>query len=300
MKIRRETAAALCFLLPSILGFALFTLWPVVATFLLSFTHWDILTPPQWAGWENFTALLGFHRNPRGWEANDPDFWAYLGNTLFLLLALPATMAGSLALALLLNRKLRFIHGYRLIFFLPSILSGVAIFYLWKWIYHPNYGMANALLAHAGIHGPKWLADTAWAKPSLIIMNVWLAAGGQGMLIYLAALQGVSSELLDAAKIDGANAWHRLRAVIWPSLAPVTFFIFVMGVIHGLQGGVEAAYVMTQGGPNGATTTLGYYIYQKAYEQFQMGYAAAIAWTLFVLVLAITLLNWRFGKKEAL
>lgn len=297
---RREGVAALAFLLPSFIGFLLFTLWPVVATFLLSFTSWDVLTPPRWVGWSNFENLLGFRHGAEGWSANDSEFWKYFGNTMFLLLSLPLTMICSLALALLLNRKIRFAYGYRLIFFLPSILAGIAIFYLWKWIYHPDYGLINAFLAHFHIVGPKWLADAQWAKPSLILMGVWLTAGGQSMLIYLAALQGIPADLYEAAKIDGANSWQRFRAVTWPALAPVTFFILVMGVINGLQGGVESAYVMTQGGPEGSTTTLGYYIYSKAYEQFQMGYAAAIAWILFVVVLGVTILNWRFGRKDAL
>jgi multiple sugar transport system permease protein len=209
-------------------------------------------------------------------------------------------MACSLYLAILLNQKIRFTYFYRLIFFLPGILAGVAMFYLWKWVYNPDYGLFNVILAHLGIEGPKWLTSVHWAKPAIIMMSLWLHAGGQGMLLYLAALQGVSPELYEAAEIDGANAWQKFRAVTWPSIAPVTFFIFVMGIIGGLQGGFEAAYILTGGGPDGSTTTIGYYIYTKAYEQFEMGYAAAVAWILFLLVLGVTLLNWRFGRNNTM
>jgi multiple sugar transport system permease protein len=297
MKNSRETKAALCFLLPNFIGFLIFTLWPVLASVLLSFTSWDLLTAPRWVGLDNFKELLGFRMDSAGLKANDPHFWKYLGNTFFLMIGLPLNMAGSLVLAVMLNQKIRFVYAYRLIFFFPSILAGVAIFYLWKWIYNPDYGMLNVILAHAGIAGPKWLTDIHWAKPALIFMGLWLHAGGQSMLLFLAALQGISPELYEAAEIDGANGWQRFWAITWPGIMPVTFFIFVMGVIGGLQGGVEAAYIMTGGGPAGATTTIGYYIYTTAYESFQMGYAAAIAWILFLLVLGLTLINWRFGNR---
>jgi len=295
---KKETLAAVCFLLPNILGFFLFTFWPVVAAFLLSFTQWDLLTPPHWTGLTNFSDLLGFSHSPEGWRASDPLFWKYLANTLFLMLGLPLTMAASLGLAIVLNKKLRFSYAYRLIFFLPSILSGVAIFYLWRWIYNPDYGLFNAALASVGISGPNWLTDVRWAKPALVIMSLWLGAGGTGMLLYLAALQAIPVDLYEAAEIDGAGKWAQFRAITWPGVMPVTFFILIMGVIAKLQGGFEMAYIMTQGGPFGATTTVGYYIYTMAYENFQMGYAAAIAWVLFVIIFAITALNWRFGSKN--
>lgn len=294
----KETTAAICFLLPNIVGFFLFTFWPVIAAFLLGFTHWDLLTAPRWIGLDNFSELLGFYHSPEGWRANDPDFWKFLGNTFYLMIGLPLTMAASLGLALVLNKKLKFTYAYRLVFFLPSILAGVAIFYLWRWIYNPDYGLFNAALGLVGIEGPAWLTDVRWAKPALIIMGLWLGAGGTSMILYLAALQGVSRELYEAAEIDGAGKWAQFLAITWPGVMPVTFFIFVMGIIGGLQGGFEMAYIMTQGGPFGATTTIGYYIYTMAYENFQMGYAAAIAWVLFVIIFAITVVNWRYGGKN--
>lgn len=287
------------FLLPNFLGFLLFTLWPILASFALSFCSWDLLTPIRFVGWSNFVNLLGFIHSERGWEALDANFWKFLWNTLFMMLNLPINMAGSLALAMLLNRKLAGSTIYRLIFHLPHIVAGVAVFYLWRWMFNADYGLINTCLARIGIIGPKWLTDAFWSKPALMLVSSWLSIGGTSMILYLAALQGVSKDLLEASEIDGANAWQRFRAVTWPAVQPVTFFILTLGLIHGFQSGFEMAYVMTGGGPYGETTTLGYYIYSKAYVHFQMGYASAIAWVLFFLVFLITLINWKFGPSRA-
>ena len=295
---RTHRRAALLFLLPNLTGFVLFTAWPVAAALILSFTSWDLITPPHWIGFGNFVDLLGFHHGAAGWTANDSRFWQYLGNTLFMMLALPLNMAGSLILALLLNRKLRGTYLYRLVFFFPSVLSGVAMYYLWRWLYNPDFGLINVLLAGLGVKGPNWLASVHWSKPALMIMGSWLAVGGTNMILYLAALQQVSPELHDAAQIDGANAWQRFRIVTWPSIMPVTFFIFTMGIIFGLQSGFDSAYIMTEGGPNGSTTTIGYYIYSLAYLNFKMGYASTVAWVLFALVLGMTIANWKRGGRD--
>lgn len=285
---------ALPFLLPNFLGFLFFLLGPIVGSLLLSFCSWDLLTPPRWIGAGNFVDLLGFHRETGGgWTANDPAFWKYLGNTFVLLLNLPLSMAGALGLALMLNRRIRGATFYRLVFYLPSIVSGVAIFYLWRWIFNPDEGLLNSMLGAVGVAGPKWLFDPAWAKPAILLMMFWLSVGGGAMVLYLAALQGVSRELLEAAAIDGAGRWRTFWVVTWPALRPVTFFILTTGLIHGLQTGGEIAYIMTNGGPAGATTTLGFYVFQKAYQQFEVGYAAAVAWMIFALVFGLTLLQWR-------
>jgi multiple sugar transport system permease protein len=301
MRTRRgpsDLRAGLAFLTPNFLGFLAFTAWPVGASLLLSFASWDLLTPPRWVGGANFVELLGFHRSPDGWMANDPKFWKYLGNTVFLLLALPINVMGSLLLATMLSQKLRFSYGYRLVFYLPHLVAGVAIFYLWRWIYNPHYGLMNAMLATVGIDGPNWLGGYHWAKPALMLMGIWTAVGGTNMVLYLAALTQVPADLYEAAEIDGAGTWSRFVHITWPSVKPVTFFIVTMGLIGGFQGGLEAAYIMTGGGPFGATTTLGFYIYERAYVAFQMGYASAVAWVLFFIVLMITLLHWRRSGRE--
>jgi len=292
-----ERRTAFWFLLPNITGFLLFTAWPVLAALLLSFSSWDLLTPPRWLGLGNFAQLLGFHATADGWVANDAEFWQYLGNTFFMLLNLPVNMAGSLLLAMALNRKLAGAYAYRLVFFLPSILAGIAIYYLWRWMYNPQFGLFNAVLSLIGIDGPNWLLHEGWSKPAIMFMQSWMAVGGTSMILYLAALQSVPRELYEAAEIDGAGAWARFRAVTWPGVRPVTFFILTMGIIHGLQHGVDAVYVMTHGGPYGASTNLGFYIYRKAFVEFQMGYAATIALVLFAIILGITLVNWKKGGR---
>jgi multiple sugar transport system permease protein len=234
-------------------------------------------------------------------------------------------IAGSLALALLLSQKLRGITLYRTFFYLPTFTNGVALMILWKALYNPNFGPINAALDAAfrtlhiaNVQAPDWLLSTKnlwglqveslrssasqWglgARDALIIMGVWTAIGGNNMLLYLAALTNVPPELTEAAQIDGAGRWATFRHVVWPQLAPTTFFIVVMSVIGALQGGFEQARVMTGGGPAGTTTTLSYYVYTKAFEEFQLGYASTIAWVLFSITLAMTLLNWRFGNPEA-
>jgi len=191
---------------------------------------------------------------------------------------------------------------FRTLFYLPTFTAGVALMILWTALYNPNTGPLNVTLSllfnalHIHATPPHWLGDVAWSKPAIIIMGVWTGIGGTNMLLYLAALSNLPKELLDAANVDGAGAWNRFRHVIWPQLAPTTFFISIMSIIGGLQGGFEQARVMTQGGPAGSTTTLSYYIYQKAFEDLDMGYAAAISWVLFLIVFVATAINWKFGK----
>jgi multiple sugar transport system permease protein len=194
--------------------------------------------------------------------------------------------------------------SFRTIFYLPQFTSGVAVFILWKSLYRPETGPINIGLESAftflGLHllPPSWLAEIAWAKPAMIFMGVWIFIGGQNMLLYLAALSNVSQDLLDAAEVDGAGRWQRFRHVTWPQLAPTTFFITVISIIGGLQGGFEQARVMTQGGPAGSTTTLSYYIYNKMFLDLDMGYAAAISWVLFAMIFVATAINWRFGRSQ--
>ena len=293
----REAANGYSFLIPNFLGFLLFTSGPVLFSLFLAFTDWDILTPMKWVGFENFYKLLLFHREGGSLIANDPLFWKYVGNTFFLMIGIPVGMAGSLFLAIVMNQRLKGVVFFRTIYFLPSLSIGVAMYMLWRWIYNPDFGLLNTLLANIGIDGPDWLSSTAWAKPALMIMGFWAGIGGYNMILYLAGLQGVDLELYEAADIDGASPWQKFCSVTWPMIGPTTFFIFVMSMIGGFQGGFEAAYIMTGGGPAGATTTISYYIYNNAYQWFKMGYAASIAWFLFILVFCITIFNWRVGGK---
>ena len=292
----KETIAAYGFLLPNLVGFLIFTSIPVLASLFLSFMQVDLISLPQvfrFVGLENFKRLF-----------MDPFFWKYCWNTLVLMTAIPFSIAGSLVLALALNQKLKGIVIFRTIYFLPSICSGVAIYVLWRWVYASDFGIFNTMIANLGealhlpLKGPNWLYDEAWAKPALIIMGIWQSVGGYNMILYLAALQGVPRDLYEAAEIDGANSWQKFWAVTWPQISPTTFFIATMSIIGGFQTGFDPAYIMTGGGPNGATTTIIYYIYNNFYEWQQMGYAASISWFLFLVIFAITIIKWKtFGKK---
>jgi len=289
----KETIAAYGFLTPNLIGFLVFTSIPVLASLILSFCRWDALSgPPVFIGVDNFIKLF-----------QDPLFWKYSGNTVYMMMSIPLSMAGSLILALALNQKLKGIVVFRTLYFLPTICSGVAIYMLWKLIYNPDFGVINTMISGAGqlvglqLKGPYWLHDEAWAKPALIIMGIWQTVGGYNMVLYLAALQGVPRDFYDAAEVDGANSWHKFWAVTWPQISPTTFFIGIMSVIGGFQAGFDPAYVMTGGGPNGSTTTLIYYLYNSAFSWNQMGYAAAIAWVLFVIVFIFTIIQWRFYGK---
>jgi len=308
----RAWLQALPFLLPNLLGFLIFTLVPILACFGLSLTSYDLAPISSlgelrdhvhFTGLDNFSRLLGWHQEAGRSVANDAEFWRYLSNTLFLMLGIPLSIAGSLMLALLLNQRLRGITIFRTIYFLPTVSSAIAIVIVWKWIFHqqPNeVGLLNGILMSLGLHHPPdWLGSMAWAKPAFIIMALWASVGGYNCVLYLAGLQGVPEELYEAAALDGAGSWTRLRHITWPLLSPTTFFVVTMSIIAGLQGSFlfTAAFLMTGGGPAGATTTLMLYIYNYAISWHQLGYATTIACVLFVLVLGFTLINWRFGQR---
>ena len=294
---RKRNLVALAFLAPNLAGFLIFTLIPVAVAFGLSMCRWDIFHPPRFIGLQNFIDLLGWYHEGNRVYASDPRFWKYLGNTLFLMMGIPINIAASLMLALVLNQKLRGRVIFRTIFFLPTMCMGVGVMLLWMWIFNPECGLLNHLLSRIGIAGPAWLKSYHWAKPSIMIMGLWAAMGGTNMVLYLAGLQNISPELYEAAEIDGAGPWMRFRHVTLPLLAPTTFFIFITSVIGGFQGGFDSAYIMTRGGPDGATTTISYYIFNHAFQWFNMGYAASIAVVLFALVFLVTIANWRFSGK---
>jgi ABC-type sugar transport system permease subunit len=315
--VKRDTVPALGYLLPNLIGFTVFVLGPLAFSFAIAFSNWNLqqTIPFQWIGFDNLSDM-----------ARDPNFWRYLVNTFYFMLGMPISIAGSLGLALLLNRKIGGMVVYRTLFFLPTFTSGVALMILWKALYNPDFGAVNAAIdgvlriVHLDhwLQAPHWLLSThnvaglaveevgidgsqfgLGARDALIIMGVWTAIGGTNMLLYLAALANVPPELTEAAQIDGAGRWQVFRHVVWPQLAPTTFFICVMSFIGCLQGGFDQARVMTNGGPSGTTTTLAYYIYTKGFDEFQVGYASAVSWVLFALILAITLTYWRFGNREA-
>ena len=313
--VARPLGVATLFLLPNLLGFLVFTLGPVAFSLLASFTNWNLQRPGEtrFVGVANFRDLYA-----------DGQFWLYVANTFYLMLGIPFAIAASLGIALLLNQKLRGIIVYRTLLYLPSFTAGVALMILWKALYNPDYGPINVAIngvLHAfhvtGVAAPRWLASMqnvagigpesltpTWrffglgARDALILMGIWTVAGGNSMLLYLAALSNVPEDLYEAASLDGAGRWTSFWNVTWPQLAPTTFFVVLMALIGGLQGGFEQARILTGGGPAGTTTTLSYYIYTQAFERFQIGYASAISWTLFALVFAFTMVYWKFGNQE--
>lgn len=295
---RSQHKTALLFLAPSGIGFGVFIVAPVLAAIALSFFRWDLFHAPQFVGLKNFLSLLGWSWIDGKLEANDPRFWRFLGNTFFFMLAIPFSVAGSLGLAVLLNQKFRGRVFFRTIYFIPSVCTGIGILLLWKFLYNPQFGAINAALQTLGFHGPGWLQDYSWAKPAIMSMNVWATIGGTNMILFLAALQGVPAELHEAAQLDGAGAWGRFFHVTLPAISPTTFFVVTIAIIEGFQGEFDAAYVMTQGGPDGSTTTLSYYIYRHAFEWFNVGYASAISVVLLLMVVTVTLLKWRFVGKR--
>jgi len=289
------------FIAPNFLGFLVFVLLPVVAALVLSAYQWDVVRPVGTAksvGLANFAKLVGFKVQNGLIVASDERFWQYLYNTIFLMIGIPIGMAGSLFLAIVLNQKLRGMTSYRSVYFLPSILPAVPVCLLWQWLLNSQWGLLNAAIRPLTGASPAWLDNPLLAKPAFMIMGIWGGIGGYNCLLYLAGLQGIPKDLYDAAEIDGAGWWHRLRHVTLPLLGPTTFFISIMSIIGGFQGGFTQAFLMTQGGPAGSTTTLMYFIYQNGFQWFKMGYAAAIAWVLFLLVFGFTLITYKHGGKR--
>lgn len=281
---RRETLAGVAFVSPWIVGFLALLAGPMVASILLSFTRYSVLRPPRWVGLDNYRELL----------LADPLVWKSLGNTAFMMLGVPAGMAVGLAIAILLNRAVRGVAVYRTIYYLPAVLPAVASAILWTWMFHPTSGLVNAALAWVGIDGPLWLQSQQWAKPAILLFGLWGAGGS--MIIWLAGLRGIPEHLYEAAQIDGASTWARFRYITLPMLTPYLFFNLVMGCIGTLQIFTQAV-VMTKGGPLDATLFYVYYLFNNAFEYFRMGYASAMAWILFLVILAITVVQLRLAPR---
>ncbi|RIK40241.1 MAG: ABC transporter permease [Chloroflexi bacterium] len=250
----------------------------------ISFTDWLLVDTPVWRG-------LAHYRTMR----SDAAFHAALRNTLYYSAAsVPLAIALSLGLALLLNRRWAGMSVFRTIFFVPSLVSGVAVVLVWGWLFNPRYGAVNGLLGSLGLPQPGWLSDPRWAMPTIILLGVWSVGGI--VVVYLAGLQNVPTELYDAARIDGAGRWQMLRAITLPMVSPVTFFLMVMVTIGSLQV-FAPVYVLTEGGPRNATLTLPLYIYQNAFRFQKYGYAAALTVVLIVIALALTLLQLALARR---
>lgn len=284
-KLKDDTAWAWLMLLPNVIGFFMFMLVPVVATFVLSFMKYDMLTKPKFVGLGNYITMF-----------KDPIVWEVTKNTaLYTLLTVPFGMCISLLLAVMLDQKIAFRRFYRAAFFLPSITSMVVVAIVWQWIYNPEFGIMNYFLSLFGIQGPKWLLDSHTSLVSLAIVGIWKSAG-YNMIIFLSGLQGISTTYYEAAKLDGAGIWQQFRYITLPLLKPTTFFIFVMAVISSFQV-FDQVMLMTEGGPGRSSSVLVHYLYQNAFQYFKLGYACAIAYLLFFIIMGITIFNMRMEKN---
>jgi multiple sugar transport system permease protein len=281
---RKEALWGYLFVAAPLLGFLIFGFVPLIMSFFLAFAKWDMFRPPQWIGLQNFTRM-----------AQDPVVSISFVNTLVFFLGVPIGIALSLVLAMMLNRKLRGINFYRAIYYLPAVSSIVAISLLWMWIFNPEQGLLNVYLMRLGLPGPEWLSDPVWVKPALILMGVW---GGLGpnMILFLAGLQGVPQSLYEAAGIDGAKSWQQFWHVTWPMLTPTTFFVSIMGVIGALQY-FGQIYIMTSGGPEHASTSYMFYLWQQAFNYYRMGYASALAWLLGAFIVIVTAFQFYAAKR---
>ncbi len=281
---REQALWAYAFLSLSLLGLLIFSILPIIAAFGLSFVEWTLLSPPKWAGITNFKYLL-----------NDKYFWNALKNTFYYVAGVMPGIIISLFLAVLLNQKLRFTTIYRTLYYLPTITMWVAIALVWRWLYSPQFGLINYILGIIGIKGPLWLADPNWAMPAQIFTSWWKGAG-YNMIILLAGLQGIPQIYYEAASIDGASWWQQFRHVTLPLLTPTIYFVVVMTFI-GSFGVFSQIYIMTEGGPGQATTTLIYYLYTNAFKYFNVGYADVLAIAFFIIVFTFTIIQTKLQKR---
>lgn len=289
LRMSEETRAGWIAISPWIFGFVVFTVFPFFAAFYFSFTKYDVISSPEWVGLENYNRLL----------TNDRLFPLALRNTLiYTAMYVPLHLATALGVALLLNEARRLKGIYRTAYYLPSMTPAIATAYLWVWMLNPNDGIVNRALRALNLPAPAWTVDPTWTKPTIVISQVWMMGGA--MIIFLAALQGVPRDLYDAATIDGAGRWRRFRNVTLPLISGVTFFLATVSTISAL-GVFTQGYVMfdKDGGPQNSALFIVMYLFKRAFGSgyFQMGYASAIAWMLFVIILAITVLQFWLSKR---
>ena len=272
---------ALLFLAPTLVGLAVLSAGPIIATFLISLTEWDLLTAPSFVGLSNFATL-----------ASDERFIKALRNTFFFTAtSVPLGLVLALGIALALNQTIRGIAWIRTAYFLPVVTSTIAIALVWQWIYSPDAGLLNQALGALGIPPRKWLVEPTLAMPSIVAMSVWQGLG-TNIIIFLAGLQAIPTELLDAASVDGAGRWARFRHVVLPLLTPSIFFTTVLGLIGSFQV-FDQIFVLSRPRPTDATITVVYFIYENGFKFFKMGYASAASWILFVIVAFFTALYFR-------
>jgi multiple sugar transport system permease protein len=278
---QRRNILGYIFIMPFLLGVLIWLVIPGGVAAWLSFQDWNLITPPVANGFKNFQKLFA-----------DPLFWQALKvTTNYTIISVPLSMVMGFALALLMNHKIKGIRVFRTIYYLPSIVPAVANAVLWAWMFNSEFGLLNAILRMFGLAKVNWLIDPKWAMPALILMSLWGLGGG--MVIYLAGLQGIPQDYYEAAEIDGAGRWDKLWGITIPLMSPVIFFNLIIGIIGSFQV-FTAGFLLTDGGPQNATLFYTLYIYRNAFRYFDMGYAAALAWVLFFIILVLTLLVVRY------
>ncbi len=285
-KEKRENVIGYVFIAPQLVGFVLFVAFPLVFSLVLCFSEWNMIDMPELVGFANFSAV--FH---------DRIFWKSIGNTfIYIAIVVPLTLLSSLTLAILTNRKLPFMKFYRAAFFLPMVTSTVAIAMVWTFIYQADGGILNSVLAVFGVKNlPNWLQDTVLARFAVSVVSIWLKVGYY-YIIFDAGLKNIPTELYEAADIDGASPWRKVRRITVPMLSSVTFFVTVMLFID-IFNMFNEVFIMTAGGPDYSTYTLSMYIYFYAFKEFDMGRAAVASWVLFALVGIVTVVQFKLKKK---
>ncbi|MDF2725824.1 MAG: sugar transporter [Paenibacillus sp.] len=284
--IRKEYAWAYLFVAAPALGFLIFGVAPLIYSVWLSFTSWDLVSPPEFVGIDNYIEVF-----------QDEKVYKSLYNTVFMMLGIPIGMIISLLLAIMMNRPLKGISFLRTIYYLPVISPIIAVSLLWQWILNQDFGLLNQSLWNwFGIQGPNWLGSPDWIKPSMILMGIWGGVGGT-MVLYLAGLQSISTTYYEAAEVDGANAFQKLWLITIPLLTNIHFFVIVMGVIGAFQSFSQIYVLAGDGGPEYSAATVVFYIFENAFKYFNMGYASAIAWVLGLIIFVVTLIQFRLSKR---
>ncbi len=284
---QRENISGWLWTAPWWLGFLIFSLYPMLASLYYSLTDFRMIGTPHFVGAANYIRAL----------TADPQFWPSLLRTgYYTFTMVPLTLAASLGAAMLLNSKIKLRTTFRTVFYLPSLVPSVALAVMWTFILNPRYGLLNGLLAAVGIQGPGWLFDPKWAVPGLLLMGIWGSFGGSSMLVFLATLQSVPVDLYEVAALDGASAWQRFRHVTLPMISPALQYNLTMSTIYTFQNFLYA-YLTTEGGPQWATWFFGLHIYTYAFTHFQMGYASALSWYLFIIVLATIFIYFKLSGK---
>jgi multiple sugar transport system permease protein len=272
----REYIAFYLFASPWLIGLVVFTIGPMIASLYLSFTDYAVITSPNWVGLDNYIHMF----------TDDLLVWQALRVTaLYSLGAVPLTLIMSFLVALLMHQQIFGVRVFRTIYYLPSVISGVPVALLWMWVLNPEFGLMNNFLRIFGIEGPKWLFSTTWVIPSFVLMNLW--GVGVPMVTFLAGLKGIPRHLYEAAEIDGGGVWAQFRHVTLPMMSPVILFNIIAGIIDSFQN-FTPAFLMTNGGPANASLFYGLYLYNNAFKWFKMGYASALAWLMFLLILLLT------------